>query len=62
MATAKEIEAHVTKELKLKEEADALLERLESRDYRTKTEKRFISDSLKAKRQELREHIENAPS
>jgi hypothetical protein len=56
-----ELEAHVTRELELKEDIDEMLARLEARDYRTKTEKRFLSDQLLQLRRDLSEHLANPP-
>ena len=55
--TPEELEAHVNKELALKEEIEVLKERLRNTEYRTKTEKSFISGQLQEKRHELREHL-----
>lgn len=55
--TPEEVEAHVQKELALKEEIEALKQRLRDSDYRTKTEKSFISGQLQEKRAELRAHL-----
>lgn len=61
MKTPKELEAHIKKELALKTDIEGLIERLEKSDYRTKTEKKFLNDTLAAKRQELIEHRKNPP-
>ncbi len=55
--TPEELEAHVTKELELKAEIEALVERLRNSEYRTKTEKAYYADQLAAKRLELRDHL-----
>ena len=55
--TREELEAHVQKELALKAEIETLIATLRASEYRTKTEKQFISDELAAKRLELREHL-----
>lgn len=59
--TPSELEAHITRELELKEDIDELIARMEARDYRTKTEKRFLSDQLLKLRRELSEHLANPP-
>ena len=56
-----ELEAHITKELELKSNIDELLAELSSRNYRTKSEKRFLSDQLQALRRELDDHLSNPP-
>jgi len=61
MATAKQIEAHIKKELALNSEIDELSAKIKNGEYRTKTEKRFISDQLQEKRRELSEHLRSAP-
>jgi hypothetical protein len=55
--TPEELEAHVAKELELKAEIEALVERLRNSEYRTKTEKAYYADQLAAKRLELRDHL-----
>jgi hypothetical protein len=55
--TPEELEAHVNKELALKEEIEVLKQRLRNTEYRTKTEKSSISEQLQEKRHELREHL-----
>jgi hypothetical protein len=55
--TPEELEAHVNKELVLKEEIEVLKQRLRNTEYRTKTEKSSISEQLQEKRHELREHL-----
>jgi hypothetical protein len=56
-----ELEAHIAKELELKTGIEELLAELSARNYRTKTEKRFLSDQLQALRHELNEHLSNPP-
>ncbi len=55
--TPEQLEAHVEKELELKAEIEALVERLRNSEYRTKTEKAYYADQLAAKRLELRDHL-----
>ena len=55
--TPEQLEAHVQKELELKAEIEALVERLRNSEYRTKTEKSYYADLLAAKRLELRDHL-----
>jgi hypothetical protein len=55
--TPQELEAHVVKELALKAEIEELIRQLRDNEYRTKTEKLYISDQLQAKRLELRAHL-----
>lgn len=56
-----ELEAHIARELELKEDIDELLARLSAGDYRTKSEKRFLSDQLQQVRRELNDHLSNPP-
>jgi hypothetical protein len=55
--TPEQLEAHVEKELELKAEIEALVERLRNSEYRTKTEKAYYADQLASKRSELRDHL-----
>lgn len=55
--TPEELEAHVQKELEIKAEIEALVERLRNSEYRTKTEKSYYADLLATKRLELRDHL-----
>jgi phage-related minor tail protein len=55
--TPEQLEAHVQKELEIKAEIEALVERLRNSEYRTKTEKAYYADQLAAKRLELRDHL-----
>jgi len=55
--TPEQLEAHVEKELELRGEIDALLQRLADRDYRTKTEKLYINGLYQAKQRELAVHL-----
>jgi hypothetical protein len=55
--TAKELEAHVTKELALRAEIDEILADLSAANYRTKTEKMAKNAALQAKRKELSIHL-----
>ena len=55
--TQKQLDAHVKKELKLREEIDELRQRLESRDYRTKTEKLYLNQQYQDKFRELDIHM-----
>ena len=55
--TPEELEAHVQRELEIKAEIEALVERLRNSEYRTKTEKAYYADLLASKRLELRDHL-----
>ncbi len=55
--TPEQLEAHVQKDLEIKAEIEALVERLRNSEYRTKTEKAYYADQLAAKRLELRDHL-----
>jgi hypothetical protein len=55
--TPPELEAHVLRELQLKADIEELTARMESEDYRTKTEKKFVSDQLQQLRRELNTHL-----
>lgn len=55
--TPEELEAHVQKELALKQEIQNLLDYMKAGEYRTKTEKLYYSEQLQAKRLELRQHL-----
>ena len=62
MKIPKELEAFTKKELALKSEIEELISTITNREYRTKTEKKYFSDLLQLKRQELREHLDNPPA
>lgn len=52
-----ELEAHVERELELRDEIDSLIKRLENREYRTKTEKIYLNEQYRAKFRELNVHL-----
>jgi hypothetical protein len=55
--TEKQIEAHVKKELKLREEMETALAKLENGEYSTGTEKLFLNEQYRAKQRELDIHL-----
>lgn len=52
-----ELQAHIEREIELKNEINEILGVLERTEYRTKTEKAYYSDLLQQKRRELNEHL-----
>lgn len=52
-----ELQAHIDREIQLKEEINEIIGVLERAEYRTKTEKAYYSDMLQAKRRELNDHL-----
>ena len=55
--TPEELEAHIERELELRAEIKDILDRLNSSDYRTKTEKIFLNEKYRALFRELNIHL-----
>lgn len=55
--TPEDVEAHVQKELQLREEMNEFLRRLENNEFRTKTEKLYLYKMYQAKQLELDIHM-----
>lgn len=55
--TAKQLEAHIKKEKKLRAEIDELISKLENGEYETKTEKVWLNEQYRAKFRELDIHL-----
>lgn len=55
--TPEELEAHIERELELKAEIKSLLSRLDTGDYKTKTEKVYLNEKYRALFRELNTHL-----
>ena len=61
MKLPKELEAFTKKELALKAEIEEISSAITSQSYKTKTEKKYLQELIRSKRQELRDHLDNPP-
>jgi hypothetical protein len=55
--TPEELEAHIERELELRTEIKSLLDRLNTADYKTKTEKIYLNEQYRARFRELNTHL-----
>lgn len=55
--TPEELEAHIERELELKAEIKSLLSRLDTGDYKTKTEKVYLNEKYRTLFRELNIHL-----